>query len=166
MEIVQNVQNIGVLVRRQRRSLGAKLRDTAPMAQVGTRFLSEFERGKPTVEFGKALSVLQAVGLDLAVVPRKATNDSTPYSQLVGTEFPYDWSNSRMDATTFILKVLQAGRFHDVLKTVVWFGLDAVSRVLPELEDDQWVQGKIIPMLARIQTGLLRARYEQQHTTS
>jgi len=37
---------------------------------LSTRFLSEFERGKPHVSVTRALQALQSLGLDVLVVPR------------------------------------------------------------------------------------------------
>ena len=40
------------------------------MAGVGVRFLSELERGKPTLQIGLAIAVLQLFGLELYVRAR------------------------------------------------------------------------------------------------
>jgi transcriptional regulator with XRE-family HTH domain len=50
--------------------MGLRQDELAAAAGVGLRFLVELERGKPTVELGRALAVLAAVGLDLQVVAR------------------------------------------------------------------------------------------------
>jgi hypothetical protein len=36
---------------------------------VGVRFLSELENGKPTVELGKTLKVMQRLNIELTVAP-------------------------------------------------------------------------------------------------
>lgn len=41
----------------------------AGAAGVGVRFLSELERGKTTVQLGKALDVLWALGCSVRIVP-------------------------------------------------------------------------------------------------
>ena len=46
------------------------LKDAAALAGVGVRFLSELERGKPTLQLGLAISVLQLFGLELHVHAR------------------------------------------------------------------------------------------------
>jgi hypothetical protein len=46
------------------------LKDAAGLAEVGVRFLSELERGKPTVQLGMAIRVLALFGLDLHVETR------------------------------------------------------------------------------------------------
>ncbi|EQD34801.1 transcriptional regulator, XRE family protein [mine drainage metagenome] len=46
---------------------------TASVSGVGPRFISELERGKSTAEIGKALHVIQQLGLDIWVIPRGVT---------------------------------------------------------------------------------------------
>lgn len=156
--IVKTPEALGAATRARREALGLGLRQAAPLAGVGTRFLSEFERGKPSAEIGKILDALHAVGLDLAVVPGESRDEMTQsYSSLLETEFPYDWSNSRMDSGTFIRKVLRARRFNDVLKTVGHFGFDRVAREAAALEEPAPMR-KAADMLARIYKGWLLAR--------
>ena len=50
--------------------MGLRQDELAAAAGVGLRFLVELERGKPTVQLGRTLAVLAAVGLDLQVVAR------------------------------------------------------------------------------------------------
>lgn len=70
MTKVTNPQEIGQLIRQRRKAAGLTLKDAAGMAGVGVRFLSESERGKPTLQIGLAIEVLQLFGLELHVVPR------------------------------------------------------------------------------------------------
>lgn len=63
---------IGDAVRRARKGMGLRQDELAAAAGVGLRFLVELERGKPTIQLGRTLAVLAAVGLDLSVVPRQA----------------------------------------------------------------------------------------------
>lgn len=60
--------DIGAAIRNERKSLGLRQDELAAAAGVGVRFLVELERGKPTVQLGRALTVLRALGLDLQVV--------------------------------------------------------------------------------------------------
>jgi len=166
-QIFHTPEELGKLARAGRESQKLALRVAAPLANVGPRFLSEFERGKPTAELAKVISAVHAAGLELAVIKRAAAetvngNQDTSYSKRLSTEFPYDWSNSRMAAPVFIRQVLKAGRFNDVLKTVAYFGFDTVCNELPCLEDTT-SNDKIIAMLLRIQKGMLLARC-QTHT--
>lgn len=65
-----SVAELGERVRSKRQQLRATQAEAADLAGVGIRFLSELERGKESVEFGKALRVLRALGLDLFVASR------------------------------------------------------------------------------------------------
>ncbi len=68
-----STSNIGEAVRRARKGMGLRQDELAAAAGVGLRFLVELERGKPTVQLGRTLAVLAAVGLDLQVVARMPT---------------------------------------------------------------------------------------------
>lgn len=162
--IFHSPEELGKLARHGREAQKLALRVAAPRANVGPRFLSEFERGKPTAELAKVISAVNAAGMDLAVVKRPAssfnTNKSESYSKLLNTEFPYDWSNSQMSESVFIRRVLKASRFNDVLKAVGYFGFDRVCNELPCMEDKA-ANNKIISVLLRIQKGMLLARCQQ-----
>ena len=153
-------EELGKLARQGREAQNLALKTAAPKANVGPRFLSEFERGKPTAELAKVISAVNAAGLDLAVVKRPANsfnnNKSESFSKLLNTEFPYDWSNSQMNEEVFIRSVLKASRFNDVLKAVSYFGFDEVSNELPCIKDDA-ARDRIISTLLRIQKGMLLA---------
>ena len=151
--VVGTPQELGAVARARREALHQGLRDAAPAAHVGTRFLSEFERGKPTAELGKVLDALHGIGLDLAVVPR-GDKPCQALSRVIGTDFPYDWSNSNMEPSVFIRKVLLSCRFPDVLKTVGYFGIERVTRELPSLGP---AAPKAADVLARIYKGMLLA---------
>jgi y4mF family transcriptional regulator len=73
MTRVANAQEIGQLVRQRRKQAGLTLKDAAGMAGVGVRFLSELERGKPTLQLGLAIQILQLFGLELHVHRRGET---------------------------------------------------------------------------------------------
>ena len=60
---------IGHAVRTIRKTSGLRQDELAGAAGVGLRFIVELEAGKPTVEVGKALQVLQALGCSLEITP-------------------------------------------------------------------------------------------------
>jgi len=62
-------QQLGSLVRTRRRRDGLTQAALADLSGVGTRFLSELESGKPTLELGKVLQVLDCLGIDLCAQP-------------------------------------------------------------------------------------------------
>ena len=70
MTKIMDSTQLGRLVRERRKQASLTLKDAAGMAGVGVRFLSELERGKPTVRIGLALQVLQLFGLELHVHAR------------------------------------------------------------------------------------------------
>lgn len=57
--------NIGKLVRDTRKALGVSQHDLALTSGTGQRFISELENGKATCQLGKALVVLQTLGIKL-----------------------------------------------------------------------------------------------------
>jgi HTH-type transcriptional regulator/antitoxin HipB len=63
MMIIKDSEHLGRAIRVQRKSIGLTQLDAAGLCGVGERFLSELERGKPTVELGKVLQVLNRLGL-------------------------------------------------------------------------------------------------------
>ena len=69
---VRSARELGQLMRAHRKGSGWTLRQLAQFANLSMRFLSELERGKETAELGKALHALQLLGLEIAIVPRKA----------------------------------------------------------------------------------------------
>ncbi len=55
--------SIGTAVRQARRTHGLTQTQLAGLAGTGLRFISELERGKPTVALDKTLAVLAVLGL-------------------------------------------------------------------------------------------------------
>lgn len=62
-----NVATIGQIIRDERKELGLRQDELAAASGVGLRFLVELERGKPTVQMGKVLDVLAALGCELQI---------------------------------------------------------------------------------------------------
>jgi|JFJP01.1.fsa_nt_gi HTH-type transcriptional regulator/antitoxin HipB len=60
---------LGLAIRARRKRDGLTLAETAGLTNVGIRFLSELENGKPTVRLDKLLKVVAALGLRLQIVP-------------------------------------------------------------------------------------------------
>ena len=63
--------SIGKLVRSTRKALGISQTDLALVAGTRQRFVSELENGKPTCELGKALMVIQSLGIKIDFVKPK-----------------------------------------------------------------------------------------------
>ena len=66
--------DIGTAVRKKRKEDGLTLADAAALCGVGYRFMSDLENGKATVQVGKVLQVLTALGLDVTIDARKWPN--------------------------------------------------------------------------------------------
>jgi HTH-type transcriptional regulator / antitoxin HipB len=62
-------QQIGSLIRQTRKSLGVTQKDLALTSGTGLRFIIDLEKGKETCEIGKALTVLQTLGIKLTLIP-------------------------------------------------------------------------------------------------
>ncbi|MBN8428696.1 MAG: helix-turn-helix transcriptional regulator [Xanthomonadales bacterium] len=58
---------IAVTVRHRRLAAGITQEVLAGLSGTGARFVRELEQAKPTLEIGKVLAVLQALGLRLAL---------------------------------------------------------------------------------------------------
>jgi HTH-type transcriptional regulator/antitoxin HipB len=67
---VHSAQDIGKLVKAKRKQDGLTQTELAELCQIGTRFLSELENGKPTLHFDKVMLVLQNLGLQMSVESR------------------------------------------------------------------------------------------------
>ena len=62
-------QQIGALIRETRKSLGVTQRELALTSGTGLRFVIDLEKGKETCEIGKALTVIQTLGIKLTLIP-------------------------------------------------------------------------------------------------
>jgi len=63
-------KTIGKLVRKSRKEQGLSQAEAAGYLNVGTRFLSDLENGKPTVQLEKVLHVLNGLGFKVIAVPK------------------------------------------------------------------------------------------------
>ncbi|MXN49122.1 helix-turn-helix domain-containing protein [Shinella kummerowiae] len=60
---IHTTADLGRLVKKAREEKGLTQQEFADLTGVGRRFISEFENGKSTVEFGKALKVALGAGI-------------------------------------------------------------------------------------------------------
>ena len=60
---IENTEQLGQLIRAQRKKLGVTQKELAMVSGTGLRFVIELEKGKPTCQLGKALQVAKALGL-------------------------------------------------------------------------------------------------------
>jgi len=68
---VRDPGTLGALARAHRHRTGLSLEEVADATTLGLRFLSEFERGKENASLGRCLRALNALGLEVLVVPRE-----------------------------------------------------------------------------------------------
>jgi len=65
---VKDVKQLGKAAQLARKTQGLDQMSVASLSSNGTTFLSEFENGKPTVELGRVLRVLDSLGIDFGVI--------------------------------------------------------------------------------------------------
>jgi y4mF family transcriptional regulator len=63
--------DVGKAVRDARKAAGLTQRELAELCNCGVRFLSELENGKPTIELGRAMRVLNTLSLDVEISARR-----------------------------------------------------------------------------------------------
>jgi HTH-type transcriptional regulator / antitoxin HipB len=63
---------IGNVIRETRKRLGVTQKDLALTSGTGLRFIIDLEKGKPTCEIGKALAILNTLGIQLTLTPPAA----------------------------------------------------------------------------------------------
>ena len=64
---IQTTQDLGALIRRERKAQGLRQPDLAAAAGTSVRFIVEVEGGKPTAQIGKVLDVLRQLGLSVHI---------------------------------------------------------------------------------------------------
>jgi predicted transcriptional regulator len=72
---IENVSDMGKLVRQHRKSQKVRIEDLSDMAMMSARLIGEFERGKETCQIGKVLQILKFLGLEIRIVPRGSKVD-------------------------------------------------------------------------------------------
>ncbi|MGL1921601.1 MAG: helix-turn-helix transcriptional regulator [Hyphomicrobiales bacterium] len=61
--MVQKTKEIGATVRKTRKAIGITQKDLALTSGTGLRFIIDLEKGKPTCQLDKVLTVLQTLGI-------------------------------------------------------------------------------------------------------
>ena len=62
---IKSVEQLGLLIRATRKAQGVRLDDVAGSAGVGPVFARDVEHGKPTVQLGRVLQLLDELGITL-----------------------------------------------------------------------------------------------------
>lgn len=68
--IVQSLEDLGRLVRAQRRSSGLRIDDAAALCGVSVDLLSRLENGRSGVSSERLLKVLDGLGLHMAILDK------------------------------------------------------------------------------------------------
>jgi y4mF family transcriptional regulator len=63
--MIHTAEDIGMSIRRTRKTLGITQKDLALISGTGLRFITDLEKGKPTCQISKILSVLQTLGIKI-----------------------------------------------------------------------------------------------------
>jgi y4mF family transcriptional regulator len=69
--------DIGTLIRETRKKLRLTQKALALTSGTGLRFIIELEKGKETCEMGKALTVLQTLGIRMTLTPPTAAQQGS-----------------------------------------------------------------------------------------
>ena len=85
---VENVAELGQLLRRHRKQRDVTLETAAGLANLSIRFLSEIERGKETAEIGKVIKALQTLGLEVVIQPRGYLDTSARPAAAIADQKP------------------------------------------------------------------------------
>jgi transcriptional regulator with XRE-family HTH domain len=70
---ISSAADLGHVVRATRKAQGLRLDDAAAFAGVGPVFAGDVERGKPTVQLGRVLRLLEQLGLKVIIDAPDAT---------------------------------------------------------------------------------------------
>jgi HTH-type transcriptional regulator/antitoxin HipB len=76
-------KQVGEAVRQGRKRLGVTQKDLALTSGTGLRFIIDLEKGKPTCQIGKVLTVLHTLGIKIKLIA-SAAEDSGANSRSGG----------------------------------------------------------------------------------
>lgn len=72
MTTIRSIAELGALIRDTRKSQGLTQTQLAQLSGCGLSFITNLERGKATSEIGKALRVMNSLGIDFVAARRGA----------------------------------------------------------------------------------------------
>lgn len=79
---VQNVIDLGLVIRDRRRSLGLDQRTLAKRVGVSRQWIVAVEKGKPRAEVALVLRTLRALGLDISIGAQDESSRPPPDSSM------------------------------------------------------------------------------------
>lgn len=68
---IRTAAELGELVKAMRRDQGLLQADLAGLSGSGNRFVGDLERGKPTLQLQKVLDMLDLLGLEVQIAPKR-----------------------------------------------------------------------------------------------
>lgn len=66
-KVIGSPEALGKLIRDVRESSKMTQADLAGLANTGNRFIVDLEKGKPTIQFGMVLKIVDLMGLELSI---------------------------------------------------------------------------------------------------
>ena len=72
---VRTSDELGALARAERKRQSLTLDQVYGISGLSTRFLSEFERGKPNASLCRVMDALQILGLEMLILPRSEADE-------------------------------------------------------------------------------------------
>ena len=72
---IRTTKELGISVRKARDSADLTQAKLASLCRVGTRFISDLENGKPTIQVAKVLHILSSLGMTVLIKPREFGRD-------------------------------------------------------------------------------------------
>ena len=69
---VHSALHLGLLLKHFRGTLDLTQADISGLANTGNRFVIELERGKETVQLNKVFDVLEVLGLEMVIQPKRS----------------------------------------------------------------------------------------------
>lgn len=72
-QVVRTALDVGQMVKRQRNGMNLRQLDVAGLANTGNRLIVDVENGKPTVQLQKVLDLLDILGLEVVIQPKKTS---------------------------------------------------------------------------------------------
>lgn len=78
---ISTATELGTLVRATRKSVGLRIDDLAATSLLSKQFVSDVELGKPGVQLGKVLQVLQELGAHLYIDVPESVSSQLEYAR-------------------------------------------------------------------------------------
>ena len=66
-DFIKNSKQLGQIIRKRRKEMNLTQKELSDLCNTGNRFISELENGKGTVQFEKALRIINALGLEIQI---------------------------------------------------------------------------------------------------